>query len=330
MRARGLRALIVAGAAMLISGGLLAQSSVLAELKARIAAATDARDLTAAVLTNRSADCADPVTIATGRAADIQRGLTFAGAVVITADEESCRLLSNNIPNHDFNDASARFAHGVQEVGHSFTIPRRPVAAARPTALTHRSYDAVMLNGVPLDILSAGCYRPNERGADRDGNVAIGCQADSRWLLDPVGVSHRFGADRHNAHTQPDGSYHYHGNPMALFDDHPPAEGSPVIGFAADGFPVYGSWFRDEAGALRKAVSGYELRKGERPSSARDPGGFYDGMYVDDYEFTGRGDLDPCNGMTVNGQYGYYVTDAYPWVLRCLAGTAHPSFAKLR
>jgi len=53
---------------------------------------------------------------------------------------------------------------------------------------------------------------------------------------------------------------------------------------------------------MRQAVSGYVLRDGMRPSSASDPGGAYDGMYVDDYEFTGAGDLDECNGMTVDGQ----------------------------
>ena len=38
------------------------------------------------------------------------------------------------------------------------------------------------------------------------------------------------------------GSYHYHCDPNALFDDVPVGEGSPVIGFAADGFPIYGSY----------------------------------------------------------------------------------------
>ena len=57
-------------------------------------------------------------------------------------------------------------------------------------------------------------------------------------------------------------------------------------------------------------------------------GGDYDGMYIDDYEFTDTGDLDACNGMTVNGQYGYYITDAYPWVVGCFKGTLQTSFVK--
>jgi hypothetical protein len=51
-------------------------------------------------------------------------------------------------------------------------------------------------------------------------------------------------------------------------------------------------------------------------------------LYVDDYEYAAVGDLDECNGMTVDGQYGYYVTDAYPWVMRCYRGTPDASFGK--
>lgn len=75
-------------------------------------------------------------------------------------------------------------------------------------------------------------------------------------------------------------------------------------------------------------MSGYTLREGSRPEGDGNPGGLYDGRYVDDWEFTNAGDLDECNGMEVDGQYGYYVIDTFPWVLRCLSGTPDPSFAK--
>ena len=81
-------------------------------------------------------------------------------------------------------------------------------------------------------------------------------------------------------------------------------------------------------GAVRKAVSGYTLREGDRPGGDGNPGGAYDGTYVDDWAWTGVGDLDECNGMIVNGQYGYYVTDSYPWLIACLSGDPDPSFDK--
>ena len=54
----------------------------------------------------------------------------------------------------------------------------------------------------------------------------------------------------------------------------------------------------------------------------------YDGQFRGDYEYVaGSGDLDECNGMVVNGQYGYFITDAYPWVLGCYSGTPDESFS---
>ena len=142
------------------------------------------------------------------------------------------------------------------------------------------------------------------------------------------------------------GNYHHHQNPSAfkldleivsdicnLYD----ADGlyfidetihSPLIGFAFDGFPIYGSWF-DDNGLNRKATSSYQLKAGARPSGAGEPGGNYDGTYRDDYEYVqGSGDLDECNGMTVDGVYGYYIIDAFPYVLGCFKGVPDLSFRK--
>jgi len=315
--------------ATLISCSLAEEASPEALAK-EVAGSPDVVDRTNAILSNRSGSCLDHVSASRADVEDIQRDLPFGSSVLVTAEADGCVLMSNNIPNHDFNDETADFHHSVSEIMQSFFLSANPTKAAGPSALSQRAYDAVMLNGVPVDILSAGCYRPDGRRADADGNVAIGCRAGDKWLLDPLGTTHKFGADAHNAHTQPDGMYHYHGNPMALFNDEPGPEGSPVIGFAADGFPVFGSYFKDETGEVRKAVTGYQLKSGTRARSATDPGGTHDGMYIDDWEFAGTGDLDACNGMTVDGQYGYYVTDSYPWILACLSGTPDPSFNKPR
>ena len=85
-------------------------------------------------------------------------------------------------------------------------------------------------------------------------------------------------------------------------------------------------WVR--SGEERAAQSGCTLKQGERPSGDADPGGAYDGIYNSDYEFTDAGDLDECNGMTLDGSYGYYITDSYPWVMNCFSGTPSPSFMK--
>jgi hypothetical protein len=289
----------------------------------------DGIDITNAILQSTSGNCADYEEFYFADVMDIQQSLGFNAFIEVTTTADSCKFSSNNIPNHDFNDDSAAFATQVAVIGRNLEVTRSPETAATATALSQQSYDAVMLNGVVLDILSAGCYNPDDPMADVDGNTPIGCSTNDPWLLDPMSDLTNFGTDLNNAHTQPDGGYHYHGNPNALFNDAPGPNGSPVIGFAADGFPVFGSYFLDpDSGTVRKAISGYTLRAGARPAMPSDPGGVYDGTYIDDYEFTDSGDLDSCNGMTVNGQYGYYVTDSYPWVINCFTGTPDPSFSK--
>lgn len=294
-------------------------------------------DITNAILEKRSADCGDYVGAYTANVTDEQNQTAFMSEVVITATEADCTVTSNSVPNHDFNDATAAFAGGqegasISEVDAVRTVTRTPEFADEPTYISQEVKNAVFLNGVLLDIFSAGCYNPESADASEDGNVGIGCASDAAWLLDPLGTEAKFGADAHNAHTQPGGLYHYHGGPNALFDDNPGPDGSPVIGFAADGFPVYGSYFRDpNTGEVRQAVTGYTLREGSRGErSSTNPGGAYTGEYNDDWEFTGAGDLDECNGMTIDGQYGYYVIDAYPWVVKCLRGTPHESFIQQR
>jgi hypothetical protein len=276
-------------------------------------------DITDAVFTLRSGDCADYANTYFAAVTDLQRDVAFDAHVEIVAGASACTLTSNAIPNHDFDDATAAFATPTAAIEKTFDLPRNPTFAATTTPLELTSYDAVMLDGVVVDLLAAGCYGV--------GDGRIGCNdLGTPWRYDPMSPNADFGTDAHHAHTQPDGRYHYHGDPLAMYGG--PTAPSPVIGFAADGFPVYGPYF-DDGTTVRVALSGYTLKSGARPSGAGEPGGTYDGTFIDDYEYTGGGDLDECNGMTVDGQYGYYVTATYPWVLGCLRGAPDPSFGKM-
>lgn len=283
-------------------------------------------DITNVLLTATSSDCADYVNAYQSTARDINRSLDFSGMLTVSVTAAHCVFSSNAIPNHDFNDGARTFVSALSAQSSTFEVPRAPAAAASTTALSLRTDNAVFLNGVKLDLLAAGCFGV--------GDGKIGCfDMNSPFRFDPMSLSADFGTDSHNAHTQPDGTYHYHGNPNALFADDPapPTQTpSPVIGFAADGFPVYGSYVRD-GDTIRKARSSYAVKNGTRAArNGINPGGTFDGTFVDDYEYVaGSGDLDACNGMTVDGSYGYYVTDSYPWVLGCFRGTPDESFNKM-
>ena len=282
---------------------------------------SNAIDITDVILNKRTANCADYVNNYTSSVQDVNRQKPFQGNFSVSVSGDKCIFTSNAIPNHNFNDGDSTFVHNVSEQNVTYEVTANPQQASEKTELSLTTDNAVFLNGVKLDLLAAGCYGVR--------NGKIGCNdMEQPWRFDPMSSLNDFNTDSHNAHTQPDGTYHYHGSPVALFDSDN-AIVSPVIGFAADGFPIFGSYF-DDNGTVRKAKSSYQLRRGRRRAiKGINPGGRYDGRYRDDYEYVaGSGDLDECNGMTINGVYGYFVTESYPWVMGCFKGTPDSSFNK--
>ena len=294
-------------------------STILTELTDEANRLRGAENITATKFTNLSPNCADYVGEYQSRAEDIGQNVTFSGQVTISASGTQCTISSNSIPNHDFNDGARGFPNNVGEVSESFSFTATPSPAASTTPLTIDQDNAILLNGVKVDVLAAACFGV--------GDERTGCNdPDQPWRLDPMHGPNGFNVDMNNAHAQPDGAYHYHGPPPIFNGDSETPSG--VIGFAADGYPIFGPYF-DAGGTLRPATSSYRLKSGDRPTGASDPGGSYDGTYRDDYEYVaGQGDLDECNGMSINGQYGYYVTTDFPYLVGCYTGTPDASFLK--
>jgi arylsulfatase A-like enzyme len=303
-----------------------ANTLVIAELKEqghiiRNEALTAPIDITNVILTKRNANCSDYIESYQSTVLDVNNGSIFNGELNISITGEQCIFSTNNIPNHDFNDGTQPFPNNVSAQNNSFKITAIPKHASSVTSLSLTMDNAILLNGVKVDMLAAACFGV--------GDGKVGCNdIDQLWRYDPMFVANGFRVDSHNAHSQPDGSYHYHGKPNALYQDDNNNNVSPLVGFAADGYPIYGPYF-DDNGEIRKAVSSFEIMSGNRPSGTGSPGGNYDGTYRDDYQYIeGYGDLDECNGMTLNGIYGYYITDSYPYVLACFKGVPDDSFAK--
>jgi arylsulfatase A-like enzyme len=278
-------------------------------------------DITNSILTTRSANCADYVESYQSTVLDVNNNQIFNGELAIAVADGKCIFQTNNIPNHDFNDGGQAFPNHVSAQSIRFEVSATPSHAANITDITLTLDNAILLNGVKVDLLAAACFGV--------GDGKVGCNdINQAWRYDPMFSANGFRVDSHNAHSQPDGSYHYHGKPNALYHDDSASAVSPVVGFAADGYPIFGPYF-DDNGTIRKVLSSYQLHSGSRPTGNGSPEGAYDGTYRDDYQYVEQyGDLDECNGMTIDGVYGYYITDGFPYVLTCFKGTPDSSFNK--
>lgn len=90
---------------------------------------------------------------------------------------------------------------------------------------------------------------------------------------------------------------------------------SPIIGWAYDGNPIYGSYGYsnplDKNSSIKRLIPGYTLNESNVPNR---PSSFSLGFFVDDYKFDNSGDLDAFNGRYCitpefpNGVYAYFAT----------------------
>lgn len=154
-------------------------------------------------------------------------------------------------------------------------------------------------------------------------------------------------------HPAPGGAYHNHVNPSCLYNSTLTTVHSPIIGYAFDGYPVYGAYGystpTNSTSAIKRMVSSFVLAPstgsvllGANTASAassptaattRNSGppvntNYPLGNMCEDYVYTpGTGDLDDHNGRYCvtpeypNGTYAYFVTISstgtplYPFVL---------------
>ena len=119
---------------------------------------SDGEDISNAIFTRKEVSCLSYVGSYFAQVKDIKEDKDFTSSVVIEANSSDCVFSSNSIPNHDFNDDQAHLATPVAEVSESFNIPGSPTASASSTALSLAYDNAVLLNGVKLDVLAAACY----------------------------------------------------------------------------------------------------------------------------------------------------------------------------
>ncbi len=234
------------------------------------------------------------------------------GAAEIHVEGNTRIISSNRLPDHQIGRFPNRLnPNTVRAHQQSYRMPTQPVWRKTSIPLGRKPF-GIALNGVLFDPGTAETFN-----------------GDRRWSKEALSGLINLGLDRNNAHVQPNGSYHYHGSPTGLLAKLR-RRGSPtLLGFAADGFPIYDQWGL-EKGALQ---SSYRLQRGQRPAGNAGPGGRYSGTYTQDYEYVeGLGDLDACNGRKGHtpefpaGTYYYVITERFPHVPRCFHGRPDASF----
>ena len=219
-------------------------------------------------------------------------------------------------------------ADGLPDEPHG-TFPN----AGNPNVISEQSYRFKMPL-VPRELPHSISEFPNLFGIALDG-VPFDPGTAEFWRNDPRSGWHgeamtapppRLGLDMNNAHVQPTGAYHYHGIPNSLCRRLTARDGRTLVGYAADGYPIY-----VESGLK----SSYRLKSGFRPGGNAGPDGSFDGRYTEDWEYVvGLGDLDECNGRIGTtsdyplGTYYYVLTESYPFIPRRWHGQPDSSFQK--
>ncbi|MBP0016684.1 MAG: YHYH protein [Cyanobacteria bacterium SBLK] len=235
---------------------------------------------------------------------------------------------SDGIPDHQTGQFPNRGnPHSISSQNHSFRVPLNPKQNNRPTSGNGMLF-GVAVNGIPFEPGTAEYWTASGRRSGGRG------AREADWNYEALSGQLNLGIDGNNAHVQPGGMYHYHGLPEGLIDNL--GGDLQLVGYAADGFPIYGAYgyqnAKDPGSGVRKMRSSYRLKSGRRSGG---PNGTYDGTFTQDFEYiAGLGDLDECNGRVgitpeyPQGIYHYYITEEFPFVSRCFRGIPDRSFRK--
>jgi len=236
-----------------------------------------------------------------------------------------------------------------------YKLPLNPVQnSGTPTATTGGNI-GIFINGVSLFDYRDGVAWNNTTQAlcGGPGNPPCpgGPTATQAWNRDAI-PAEKGGFDCNKAHPAM-GNYHHHQNPSAFNLDLQvisticntyPADGlyvintnthSPLIGFAYDGFPIYGAYAytnTDGSGGISRMKSSYQLKnQTTRTNGPAVNATYYNGYFREDYEYVSHPNdpsyLDEHNGRFCitpeypNGIYCYFATvdanhnSAYPYIV---------------
>jgi hypothetical protein len=255
----------------------------------------------------------------------------------VSYDSTYAYVESTGIPSYNvgpFNDGNPAVPSDREWV---IKIPHTPTMQTGTKTVPGLGAIGLWINGVPiynsLDAMSyenEGVWNQNAVVAEADGfDAALGHPS-------PVGMGP----------PPVDGAYHHHQRPISLLAQlgDTPSQHSPIVGFAFDGYPVYGPYGydgTDGTGGIVRIESSFQLRNITQRTTLPDgtvlSAQFYGpavsetyplSTYAEDFEYVqGLGHLDACNGRFAvtpeypGGTYAYYTTidgsnnSAYPYAV---------------
>ena len=226
----------------------------------------------------------------------------------VTLTKDARVMVTNALPNHNTGEfPNPGNPNTISAQNNTYSFPLSPKYTGKATWARE---PGIALNGIKFEPGTA---------------EVVVCDTGENYRVEALQNVIDLGLDFNHAHVQPTGAYHYHGTPTSVIEEFDAGEDLVHVGFAHDGFPMYYS----KSGKFKpsyKAIDGN--REGEEctydnPHQSMDisVGGHHDGTFTSDFEYVeGYGDLDECNGITINGKYMYLVTAEFPYISRCLMG----------
>ena len=236
-----------------------------------------------------------------------------------------------------FQDGNPSLAENQNAI---YKFPLVPAENEGTATETTAGNIGVFVNGVSLfDYKDGVAWNPSTNSlCGGPGNPPCGPPGTVLdWNRDAI-PAEMAGFDCNKAHPAM-GNYHHHQNPsafnldlMVLSDicDTYPADGlyvidtnahSPLIGFAYDGFPIYGAYAYaniDGTGGIVRIQSSYEVTGATSRTNGPDVDAtYFDGYFREDYQFVSHAEsyyLDEHNGRFAetpeypSGTYAYYAT----------------------
>ncbi|MEM1000296.1 MAG: YHYH protein [Bacteroidota bacterium] len=210
---------------------------------------------------------------------------------------------------------------------YTWEFPRNPAPATNVTEAPIIFAVGVLINGVPIFGMGDGSSWDGQ--AQQNSNMGDGIWNGDAWYGEGATLD-----DAYAAHPQQQGAYHSHATPFRLYD-FPSTQHSPIVGFAFDGYPIYGPYGYSDPNnpnsAIAQMQSSYRLRnitvRETLPdgtvlnANSHGPAVSMNhplGEYIEDYEYVANlGDLDEHNGRFCitpdypNGTYAYFtIADA--------------------